>query len=356
MKIAVALSGGVDSAFSAYLLKKIGYKVFALFMKNWEEKDEEKHCLAAKDFEDVIRICQVLDIPYYGINFTKEYWDGVFNTFIEDLKLGLTPNPDILCNQKIKFDLFHHKALMLGADRLATGHYCQTDGNQLLKGKDPKKDQSYFLCNIKASVLKDVFFPIGSYLKTDVRKLSKEAGLPVFDKKDSTGICFIGKRPFKSFMEKYIPNQEGHFETLEGKIVGKHMGASYYTIGQRKGMAIGGEGKAWYVASKDIKRNVVIVVQGENHPALFGSDLFASKMHWIGDFPSSFPFACSAKIRYRQEDTPCVIESIENERLHVTFSNPQRAITPGQAIVFYQGKVCLGGAQIDQPGLTHPFT
>ena len=348
MKIAVALSGGVDSAFSAYLLKKAGHEVFGLFMKNWEEKDKEDHCFAKKDFEDVVKICQSLDIPYYAINFVKEYWKKVFSTFIEDLKLGLTPNPDILCNQKIKFDVFYRKALMLGADRLATGHYCQTDGYRLFKGKDPSKDQSYFLCNIEASVLKNVLFPIGSYLKTKVRALSQEIGLPVFDKKDSTGICFIGKRPFKSFIEKYIPNQVGHFETLEGKIVGKHMGAIYYTIGQRRGMALGGPGKAWYVAAKNIKRNAVIVVQGENHPALFASTLFASKMHWIGDFPFSFPFHCSAKIRYRQKDSPCVIESLKDDKIHVTFLTPQRAITPGQTIVFYQEEVCIGGARIDK--------
>jgi tRNA-specific 2-thiouridylase len=346
MKIAVALSGGVDSSLSAYLLKKAGHDVFALFMKNWEEQDAEGHCLAEKDYQDVIRVCETLDIPYYGVNFASEYWDGVFSHFLEEIKLGYTPNPDILCNREIKFNVLYKKALALGADVLATGHYCQVKEGKLLKGKDPGKDQSYFLYTVKAEVLNHVLFPIGGLLKPQVRKMAHEANLPVFNKKDSTGICFIGKRNFKKFLEQYIPHEAGHFETIEGKVIGSHEGAVYYTIGQRKGMGIGGAGQAWYVVDKDIKRNAVIVAQGSEHPALFSSGLIANEISWIGDPPSHFPYTCKAKIRYRQEEQPCVIDSIEDGTMTVSFPLPMRAITPRQSIVFYDGPICLGGAMI----------
>lgn len=350
MKIAVALSGGVDSSVSAYLLKQAGHDVFGLFMKNWEEKDDEGHCLSEKDYEDVVRICEVLDIPYYGVNFAEEYWDQVFSHFLKEIQLGYTPNPDILCNREIKFNVLYKKALALGAEALATGHYCQTIKGQLLKGKDPSKDQSYFLYTVKHDILQNVLFPIGGMLKPDVRQLAHDVGIPVFDKKDSTGICFIGKRNFKAFLENYIPKQPGHFETLEGKVIGTHEGAVYYTIGQRKGMGIGGPGDAWFVVGKDIERNVVTVAQGSEHPALFAHELFATDMSWVKEPPKDFPYSCHAKIRYRQEEHPCTIESMDGHRMHVTFPQPERAITPRQSIVFYDGEVCLGGALIEKAG------
>ncbi|CCB89217.1 tRNA-specific 2-thiouridylase mnmA [Simkania negevensis Z] len=350
MKIAVALSGGVDSSVSAYLLKQAGHDVFGLFMKNWEEKDASGHCLAEKDYEDVIKVCETLDIPYYGINFAEEYWNQVFTHFLDEIKQGYTPNPDILCNREIKFNVLYKKALALGADALTTGHYCQTSDGQLLKGKDSGKDQSYFLYTIKSDILRNVQFPIGHMLKPDVRKLAHDANIPVFDKKDSTGICFIGKRNFKEFLENYIPKSPGHFETLDGKVIGTHEGAVYYTIGQRKGMGIGGPGDAWFVVGKDIERNVVLVAQGSEHPALFSYELFATDISWVHSPPTEFPFTCKAKIRYRQQEEPCVIESVENGKMHVTFPQPMRAITPRQSVVFYDGDTCLGGALIEKAG------
>lgn len=349
MKIAIALSGGVDSALAAFLLKQEGHDVFGLFMKNWEEKDSQGRCLSEKDYEDVIKICEVLDIPYYGVNFVQEYWDQVFTHFLEELKQGYTPNPDILCNREIKFNTLYKKALSLGADALATGHYCQNIDQKLLKGKDPEKDQSYFLYTLKSNLLKRVLFPVGGMLKTTVRKEAQKIALPVFNKRDSTGICFIGKRNFKKFLTQYLPCQKGDFETLEGKIVGSHEGAIYYTIGQRKGMGIGGAGEAWFVVDKDIKRNVVIVTQGANHPALFSHELFATDISWVHEAPA-LPYQCRAKIRYRQKDQPCTIEGVEGNRIHVTFPKAERAITPRQSVVFYDGPICLGGAIIEKAG------
>lgn len=350
MKIAVALSGGVDSSVSAYLLKRAGHDVFGLFMKNWEEKDQSGRCLYEKDHEDVIRICHTLDIPYYGINLSQSYWDLVFTRFLSEIKLGYTPNPDILCNQEIKFNVFYQKALSLGADALATGHYCQKKRGQLFKGADSTKDQSYFLYTIKKQVLENVVFPIGDRFKTDVRTLAQNAGLSVFNKRDSTGICFIGKRRFKSFLENYIPQRPGHFHNLKGQVIGSHDGAFYYTIGQRKGMGIGGAGNAWFVAKKDIKNNVITLVQGSDHPALFSHELFATDPSWILGAPPLLPCACKAKIRYRQIEQACVITSIHNKTLHVMFPHPMRAITPRQSIVFYQDTTCLGGALIERAG------
>ncbi len=350
MKIAIGLSGGVDSSVAAYLLKKAGHDVFGLFMKNWEEKDQMGNCLYEKDYQDVVRICDVLDIPYYGINLSQAYWDLVFTRFLDDIKLGYTPNPDVLCNQKIKFNIFYQKALALGADALATGHYCQTKKGNLLKGADEKKDQSYFLYTIKKKVLKNVLFPIGDKIKTDVRALAQKAGLSVFNKRDSTGICFIGKRNFKTFLGNYIPQKMGYFQNLEGKVIGSHNGAFYYTIGQRKGMGIGGAGKAWFVAKKEINTNVVTLVQGGDHPALFSRELFATDLSWVQGGPPPLPYTCKAKIRYRQKEQSCTITSIEKGRAHVLFSEPMRAITPRQSIVFYQGAICVGGALIAQAG------
>lgn len=349
-RVIVGLSGGVDSAVSALLLKKQGYEVIALFMKNWEE---EGPCPAAIDFEDVAAICKTIGIPYYAVNFAKEYLSQVFQDFLQESLAGRTPNPDILCNREIKFKAFFEKAKALGADYLATGHYCQIRQEMgrvcLVKGLDPNKDQTYFLSSVKEKVLKEVLFPIGHLPKKEVRRLAKEAGLPVADKKDSTGICFVGKRDFKTFLSQHLKAEPGVFMTLGGRIVGRHDGIPYYTIGQRRGLSIGGPGDAWFVVKKDMKRNIVFVEQGENHPALFSDTLIATQPSWIrGDFPGEFPYRCMAKVRYRQPERPCEIINWDGEHLTVRFLAPERAITPGQSIVFYQEDVCLGGAVIEE--------
>jgi len=345
MKIAVALSGGVDSAVSLYLLKKAGHDVFGLFMKNWEET-KDGSCIAEEDAEDAKSVCDLLNVPFYSVNFAKEYWDNVFTHFIKEIELGYTPNPDVLCNREIKFKVLFEKAKSLGANALATGHYCQTENGQLLKGADPLKDQSYFLYTVKNHVLKEVLFPIGNMEKVKVREIAKEANLPEFNKKDSTGICFIGKRNFRQFIEKYIPHEPGVIESVEGKVLGSHDGIYYYTIGQRKGMGIGGEGEAWFVIGKDKASKKVIVAQGENHPALFASSLIANECSWV-DNPPTFPLKCKAKIRYRQVEEPCTVTQ-KGDALLVEFDDPQRAITPRQSVVFYDGNTCLGGAIIKE--------
>lgn len=347
--VVVGLSGGVDSAVSAYLLKKQGYKVIGLFMKNWEDVDASGHCQSEQDFEDVTRVCQMLDIPYYGVNFVKEYQERVFADFLSEIKAGFTPNPDILCNREIKFDVFLKKAMELGADYLATGHYCQTDGIHLLRGLDANKDQSYFLYALKSQVLDKVLFPIGHLNKSQVRAIAKEQGLPVAEKKDSTGICFIGKRPFKAFLENYIKPKPGLFIDENGKAIGQHDGSCFYTIGQRKGLKVGGPGDAWFVAKKDVERNQVTLVQGEEHPLLYSKELIATDVSWIADVPN-FPLRCTAKVRYRSPDRPCTVESIGNT-LRVIFDEPERAITPRQSIVLYDGQTCLGGAMISNTNL-----
>lgn len=344
-KVAVGMSGGVDSSVSALILKNQGFSVFGIFMKNWEEDSDTGLCQSAADYEDALMVCQKLNIPLYSCNFSKEYWDLVFAKFLDGLKLGYTPNPDVLCNKEIKFRFLLKKAKELGADFLATGHYCQTEGNRLLRGLDQSKDQSYFLHAIDSKALKDVIFPVGNLLKKGVRALAEEADLITAKKKDSTGICFIGERNFRNFLKTFIPEKEGDFRTLSGKVVGKHTGAAYYTIGQRKGLGIGGAGDAWFVVEKDIEKNIVFVEQGENHPALFSSELIAYDVNWIA-FSPAFPLHCTAKIRYRQEDQDCIVTQKENGQLRVSFPIPQRAITSGQSIVFYHQEQCLGGATI----------
>jgi len=345
--VIVGMSGGVDSSVTALLLKHQGYRVIGLFMKNWEE---EGPCPAQNDYEDVIAVCSQLDIPYYSVNFSKEYWDEVFSKCLQEYAAGFTPNPDILCNREIKFKVFFKKALELGADYLATGHYCRKflhEGEWILgRGSDLDKDQSYFLYTLKSSILKKVLFPIGDLTKKEVRALATETGLATAQKKDSTGICFIGKRNFKDFLSRYIPNQPGNFETLGGKVVGQHDGIAYYTIGQRRGLGIGGAGEAWYVLKKDVERNVVIVERGDEHPALFQRELIASEVSWVG-CPPHFPLKCTAKVRYRAPDVECQIHSYEEGKIHVLFDIPQKAITPRQSIVFYLGPLCLGGGMIE---------
>ncbi len=345
MKIAVALSGGVDSATSLYLLKKAGHDVFGLFMKNWEE-ERDGACIAEKDADDARAICDLLDVPYYSVNFAQEYWDNVFTHFLKEIELGHTPNPDVLCNREIKFKLLFEKAKTLGADALATGHYCQTKNGALIKGNDSGKDQSYFLYTVKNQVLNEVLFPIGHMEKTEVRTIAEQANLPVFNKKDSTGICFIGKRNFREFLEKYIPHEPGVIETVEGATVGTHDGIYYYTIGQRKGMGIGGPGDAWFVVNKQKESRKLIVAQGENHPALFAKALTATDISWVNAVPK-LPFTCKAKVRYRQVEEPCTV-SKQDDMLLITFDQPQRAVTPRQSVVFYDGNTCLGGAIIKE--------
>lgn len=349
--VVVGMSGGVDSSVSALLLKEQGYRVIGLFMKNWEEKNLEGECTSAQDFEDVANVCKTLQIPYYAVNFVQEYWEFVFQHFVEELKLGFTPNPDILCNKEIKFHLFFKKALELGADFLATGHYAQISENSLLKGLDPGKDQTYFLYTLKQEILSKVLFPIGHLHKKEVRALALANNLITANKKDSTGICFIGKRDFKEFISKYIPYQKGPFLTLEGKKLGEHEGMAYYTIGQRKGLKIGGPGDAWFVVDKDPTNNIVYLAQGEEHPALYAYELTATDIHWIGEAPP-FPFSCHAKIRYRQPEQECIISEIQPGLLHIRFTAPQRAITSRQSIVFYLGSKCLGGAMIQKRGIS----
>lgn len=342
--VVIGMSGGVDSSVSAFLLKEQGFHVIALYMKNWEEVDASGICKATKDFEDVALVCNQLQIPYYSIQFVEEYRELVFQNFIQELQKGKTPNPDILCNREIKFNLLLEKAKQLGGDFLATGHYCVNREGHLLKGKDPNKDQTYFLHAVSGCNLKNVLFPIGHLFKQEVRQLARKAGLKTAEKKDSTGICFIGKRDFKEFLKPYLGYKKGEFHTLSGQKVGFHDGAAFYTIGQRKGLGLGGEGDAWYVIAKDISKNIVFVERGADHPALFKKELSASHPSWIHSPPPT-PFRCTAKIRYRQADQPCIVTMGEN--LSVVFDEPQRAITPGQAIVFYQGDECLGGATID---------
>lgn len=347
--VIVGMSGGVDSSVSALLLKEQGYHVIGLFMKNWEE---DGICPAAVDYEDVSEVCRKIGISYYTVNFAKEYQENVFSEFLKESLAGRTPNPDILCNREIKFKVFFEKAKELGADFLATGHYCQlkeAEGRtRLIKGNDPGKDQTYFLCAVKEAVLKSVLFPIGHLPKPQVRRIALENGLCTAEKKDSTGICFVGKRDFKEFLSQHLQATPGDFKTLDGKLIARHDGLPYYTIGQRKGLMIGGPGEAWFVVGKDLERNIVYIEQGENHPALFTSHLKADQVSWVADEPpSKWPCRCLAKVRYRQADQSCTIVAEENGALEVHFDEPQRAVTPGQSIVFYHGEVCLGGAVIN---------
>lgn len=348
--VVVGMSGGVDSSVSALLLKNAGYKVLGMFMKNWEETGPDGVCHAAQDAEDAAAVCRHLEIPFYTVSFCQEYLDRVFEQFLAELKLGRTPNPDILCNREIKFHTFLERSKELGGDFLATGHYCRKaciDGEwRLLKGVDTGKDQSYFVYTLTTAKLKQTLFPVGDLPKSEVRRLAMKAGLPTAAKKDSTGICFIGKRNFKEFVSHYLPYHPGEMKTPEGIVVGKHDGVAYYTIGQRKGLGIGGPGEAWFVVGKEVESNVLIVVQGGDHPALFRKALIATDPSWVTIPPASGPFRCSAKIRYRQPDAPCIVERLDKDRLQVVFDEPQKAITPSQAIVFYQDDLCLGGASI----------
>ena len=351
--IIVGMSGGVDSSVAAFLLKEAGYQVEGLFMKNWEEDDTDTYCPASVEMAEAQAVCDQLHIPLHRVNFSTEYWQSVFTYFLQEYRAGRTPNPDILCNKEIKFKAFLDYAKQRGANFIATGHYARCQENQgthqLLKGRDPQKDQSYFLYALTQSQLSQSLFPVGELLKTEVRALAKKMGFSNHAKKDSTGICFIGERKFKAFLTQYLPAQPGEIKTIEGEVIGQHDGLMFYTIGQRQGLHIGGKkGKAeapWYVAGKDIPQNTLMVVQGE-HPALYANALTASQLHWITKTPT-FPLKAHAKIRYRQEDQACAVSMLSPERCQVTFAEPQRAITPGQSIVFYEGDICLGGGIIE---------
>jgi tRNA-specific 2-thiouridylase len=342
--VAVGMSGGVDSSVAAYLLKAAGYRVIGLFMRNWEEEDE--NCPAAKDFQDVVSVCATLDIPYYTINFAEQYYESVFASFLEGLKRGITPNPDVFCNKEIKFKVFLEKAMQIGADYLATGHYAKIGKDYTLeRASDLNKDQSYFLYTLKSEQLKKVLFPLENLTKPEIRAIAKDLGLVTSDKKDSTGICFIGKRKFKEFIENFIIKTPGNFLNEKGKVIGKHDGLSYYTIGQRKGLGIGGEGDAWFVAKKDIASNTITLVQGHEHPMLYKRKIEVIDLEFVSGHPP-LPLNCTAKVRYRSEDTPCQLKA-EEGKMVVEFTEAVFAPTPGQSIVFYQGSTCLGGAIIE---------
>lgn len=357
-KVIVGMSGGVDSSVSAYLLMEQGYHVEGLFMKNWEEDDGTEYCTAKEDLADAQAVCDKLGIKLHSANFAAEYWDNVFEHFLEEYKAGRTPNPDILCNREIKFKAFLDYAKVLGADYIATGHYVRRFDHEgrtyLLKGLDNNKDQSYFLHAVGEDEIKQTLFPVGELEKPEVRRIAEEQGLATAKKKDSTGICFIGERRFKDFLKQYIPAQPGTIETPEGEEMGRHEGLMYYTLGQRQGIGIGGSkhhGEApWYVVGKDLKRNVLIVGQGKDHPLLFSHSLDCFNIYWVNGEPNDLPKRCKAKVRYRQSDQDCIIEKSETG-YHVVFDTPQRAVTPGQSLVLYDGETCLGGGIIERTQL-----
>ncbi|WP_337018756.1 tRNA 2-thiouridine(34) synthase MnmA [Oceanobacillus massiliensis] len=352
IRVVVGMSGGVDSSVAALLLKEQGYDVVGIFMKNWDDTDEFGVCTATEDFDDVVRVCNQLDIPYYSVNFEKQYWDKVFTYFLDEYKAGRTPNPDVMCNKEIKFKAFLDHAMSLGADYLATGHYAQvkeTDGRiEMLRGVDDNKDQTYFLNQLSADVLKQVMFPLGHMPKSEVRRIAKEHGLVTADKKDSTGICLVGERNFKEFLSEYLPAQPGEMQTLDGAVMGRHDGLMYYTIGQRQGLGIGGSGDPWFVVGKNLKDNILYVEQGFSNEKLYSDALVATDLNWINADVITERFSCTAKFRYRQKDSQVTVSIQSDGKAFVEFDSRERAITPGQAVVFYDGEVCLGGGTIDE--------
>ena len=357
-KVIVGMSGGVDSSVSAYLLLQQGYQVEGLFMKNWEEDDNDEYCAAAEDMADAQAVCDKLGIKLHKVNFAAEYWDNVFEYFLAEYKAGRTPNPDIMCNKEIKFKAFlEFAAEALGADYIATGHYVRRryqDGHwQMLRGLDHNKDQSYFLYTLAEQHIAQTLFPVGDLEKPAVRAIAEQQGLVTHDKKDSTGICFIGERKFKDFLQQYLPAQPGDIVSIDdGKIIGRHEGLMYHTLGQRKGLGIGGlrDGgdDPWYVVGKDLTLNRLLVAQGHDHPALLSSGLIASQLHWVDRTGPQQICRLTVKTRYRQHDIPCTVTPRSDGRLQVTFDSPQKAVTPGQSAVFYLDEVCLGGGIIDE--------
>ena len=358
IRVVVGMSGGVDSSVTALLLKKQGYDVVGLFMKNWDDTDENGVCTATEDYMDVATVADQIGIPYYSVNFEKEYWDRVFEYFLAEYRLDRTPNPDVICNKEIKFKAFLDYALGLGADYIATGHYAriardpETGLVRLLRGLDGNKDQTYFLSQLSQAQLSRVMFPVGELTKPEVRAIATKAGLATAKKKDSTGICFIGEKNFKQFLSNYLPAQKGEMRTLDGRLMGLHAGLMYYTIGQRGGLGIGGQAgeetsEPWFVVGKDLKTNTLYVGQGFHNAALYSESLEASQVNFTRWLPGDYKLHCTAKFRYRQTDVG-VTAKFTGDRVLVRFDAPVRAITPGQAVVFYKGEECLGGAFIDQ--------
>ncbi|QEM87813.1 tRNA 2-thiouridine(34) synthase MnmA [Glaesserella parasuis] len=356
-KVICGMSGGVDSSVSAFILQQQGYQVEGLFMKNWEEDDDTDYCTAAADLADAQAVCDKLGIKLHKINFAAEYWDNVFEHFLAEYEAGRTPNPDILCNKEIKFKAFlEYAAEDLGADFIATGHYVRRppleQQPKLLRGLDSNKDQSYFLYTLSEQQVAQSLFPVGNIEKPIVRAIAEDLGLATAKKKDSTGICFIGERKFKDFLARYLPAQAGEIKTVDGQVVGRHDGLMYHTLGQRKGLGIGGvkgaSENAWYVVEKDLVNNVLIVAQGQDNSALLSSGLIASQLHWVDRQPIREKLRCTVKTRYRQADILCEIQPLDDETIRVIFDEPQIAVTPGQSAVFYQGEVCLGGGIIEE--------
>ncbi|MES9881696.1 MAG: tRNA 2-thiouridine(34) synthase MnmA [Sedimenticola sp.] len=362
-KIIVGLSGGVDSSVAALLLQQQGFEVEGLFMKNWEEDDTAEYCSASEDLADAEAVTSQLGIPLHTINFSTEYWDNVFSYFLDEYRAGRTPNPDVLCNREIKFKAFLDHALDIGADGIATGHYARThhdaDGVHLLRAEDENKDQTYFLYMLGQQQLGLSRFPLGDLIKSEVRQLAESAGFPNHKKKDSTGICFIGERKFRDFLSRYLPANPGPMVTPDGAPVGEHQGLMYYTLGQRKGLGIGGrvdaDAEPWFVVEKDLQQNRLIVAQGHQHPLLMKIGLMASQLHWVSAQAPAAPLRCMARIRHRQPLQQCEISTLDGDSCQVKFEDPQRAVTPGQSIVFYLNNECLGGGVIDST-FTHTHT
>ena len=351
-RVVLGISGGVDSSVAALVLKEQGYDVTGIFMKNWDDSDENGICTAEKDYEDVVRVCNQLNIPYYSINFEKEYYDRVFTYFLDEYKKGRTPNPDIMCNKEIKFKAFLNFAYDLGFDLVATGHYARIgegkDGSKLLlRGLDDNKDQSYFLSQLSQDQIKNVIFPVGDLQKSQVRDLARKHNLATAEKKDSTGICFIGERNFNEFLSNYLPSKKGKMVSVEGKVMGTHEGLMYHTIGQRRGLGIGGDGEAWFVCGKNIEKNELIVCQGSENEHLFSNRLLASQFSTplVKELPEEFD--CTAKFRYRQKDMPVHVKFLDNDKVELTYDHI-KSVTPGQAAVLYEDQVCLGSAIIDE--------
>ena len=356
-KVIIGMSGGVDSSVSAFILQQQGYQVEGLFMKNWEEDDDTDYCTAAADLADAQAVADKLGMKLHKINFAAEYWDNVFEHFLSEYKTGRTPNPDILCNKEIKFKAFlEYAAEDLGADYIATGHYVRRSDDdenaQLLRGLDTNKDQSYFLYALSKKQVGQSLFPVGEIEKPIVRKIAEDLGLATAKKKDSTGICFIGERKFKDFLARFLPAQPGEIRTVDGKVVGRHDGLMYHTLGQRKGLGIGGvkglSEEPFYVVEKDLINNVLVVAQGHDNSALLSTGLIASQLNWVDLQPIRENLRCTVKTRYRQEDIPCEIQPIDDNTIRVMFDEPQIAVTPGQSAVFYLGEVCLGGGIIEE--------